>query len=513
MRDHLGTHMNNVDLGKEVIGEIELPPTPHSYLAGRWALVLLGLAALGLAGFLVRGGEVSGWALIFAASGVFFLALGGGLLWAEARTRCWLTFFESGFTIRRAGKTDALRFSDIDSITISDKPMLSNGVLVGRKRRLKLRTPRRSVRFKNIAMGEQQDQVGQAIEYLVDMLGAAGQDRLAQGKTISGKGWSIDDRGIHTGGYQGVPLTEIVRVGGLGDSIKVWKRGQTEAFLKVPHSAENAPFLAQIASRHVPEDAVADDEVGIGLCLASKKRLSVPLAVGLALFGLLITLPCVVGFFGPDPIKDDDMVVLVGGCIFGLLILFATIVAAFSRFQIFEQGIRKRSLFGERELLYSDIESLSFNQTRNYVNGAYTGTSYKLSLNPVGSDRPLRVSGTAKGDDEEVGAVEQHITPLVAEKMFTQLENGQPAAWGRHAQLTREGIQVTGRSGFAGGKARLVPYSPDLSTKINGGICDVFAPGEKKRFLRLNCDSLNFYPGLLVIEHKVSNRDPQAGSA
>ncbi len=491
MRDHLSTHLNSVDLGKEVIRGIELPPTPHSYLTGRWAPVLLGLVAFGWAGFLVRGGEVSGRALILAASGVFFLALGGGLLWAEARTRCWLTFFESGFTIRRAGKIDALRFSEIDSITIWDKLMLSHGVLVG----LKLRTPRRSVRFYNTAMGEEQDQVGQAIEYLVEMLGDAGEDRLAQGKTILGKGWSIDGRGIHTGGHQGVPLTEVVRVSGLGDSIKVWKRGQTEPFLKVPHSAENVTFLAQIASRHVPEDAAADDEVGIGLCLASNR--SLPLAAAIAVIGLLITVTCVAVLFGAGEVSDDGMVVAGIFCFFGLLILLAGIATAFSRFQIFEQGIRKRSMLGERELRYNDIEGLSSNQTRNPFNCFY---SYTLSLNPVGGDRPLRISGTTRGEDEEVGAVEQHITPLVAEKMLTQLENGRPAAWGKHAQLTREGIQVTGRGAFLWGKARLVPYSPDLTTRISGGYCEVFAPGEKRGFLCLNCNSLNFYPGLLVIE-------------
>ncbi len=266
---------------------------------------------------------------------------------------------------------------------------------------------------------------------------------------------------------------------------------------EIPQSAEN-----RLAGRHVSEGAEADEEAGLGLCLASKRTIPVLWTVMFVGFGLLLTVAGAAASFGAAG-NDDLAGFMVICCMIGPTMLVDGIVAAFSGYQVFEQGIRKRSLAGQRELRYSEIESFSFAQSQQAIICGRPQTQIRLSMKPE-DGKPLQVSGMAIGRDEEIRAVELNLTPLVAKKMLARLDSGHPAAWGKHAQLTLDGIQVTGRLAFFGAKARLVQYSQISSLRIYEDFYEIFALEEKKGFLRLDSASVNFYPGLLLIEHMAS---------
>jgi len=500
-------------LGNRVRGDIELPPLPHSMIVGRWALVIFGSIGTIIGGYLLVSGHFfDGLSFLLLIISVLMLIPGSILMWMRSRSRARISFFEKGLMVQRKNSRVTIVYDEVRSISAVNKKVMANGVTLGYRWKIGIRTESGTTRLNFLLLGENQTAHG-VIETMIEEITDSTEARIGRGERMAGRKWFLDHQGIHVKGKEVIPLNTVVRVSGFKGRFKLWCRGTDQPFLSIPKNSVNAHVLAHIVSRHIPEKESETPQAGdLGLNLFDKRALPLRWAMVLFLIGLAMSGSCGIVFFTSGFPNAEDLVfglAIAGG---GVLLVLISVVLYYKRYEIFENGISIRSVFGRRQLKYTDVGAISFRQVRQYVHGVYTQTSYSLKLFPVSGGRSMTLSGTSRGEDEDIGALEEHISAHVAEYLLKQIEDGRSVEWGKNALLTPDGIQTRGRRWFRSGKKRLVPYSADLRIATGNGLCKVFLSGEKKAFLKIRTSTRNFFPGIKVLGVLVGKKGASTGN-
>lgn len=160
-------------------------------------------------------------------------------------------------------------------------------------------------------------------------------------------------------------------------------------------------------------------------------------------------------------------------------------------------------------ILYSDATSLTYELARQYVNGAYSGTTVRVRIKAPGA-RTISFSTRHKERSVSKGmfglkrAIEgtdelDEIKRLIASCIVERWTSGPPDwehSWGGVATLTPKGI-ITKRGRR---KGQLIPYADVVSVTAKQGWVSVWFTGDTKRgSLDLQTGSENFWPGIELV--------------
>jgi len=503
----------SVALGNRVIEDIELPPLPNSMIMGRWALVVFGMIGSIIGGYLLVSGRFfDGLSFLLLIISVLMLVPGLILMWMRSRSRARIGFFEKGLMVRRKKSGVAVVYDEVRSISADSKKVMANGVTLGYRWKVRFRTAAGTIKLNLLLIGDNQSLNG-VINTTIGRIAESTEARIARGEQIAGRKWFLDHQGIHVKGEEAIPLSTIIQVSGFKGRFKLWRRGTHRPFLSIPKKSANAHVLAQIVSRHVPDQEAETPGAGdLGLNLFNKPALQWQWALVILLVGVVMSGSCAVILLTSGLPKGEGLVIglaIAGG---GLLLVLSSVALFYKRYEIFENGISTRSVFGHRQLKYGSVKAITYRQIRHYVNGVYTQTSYYLKLFPLSGGRSLMLSGTSRGEDEDIEVLEEHISSFVAKYLLKQIEDGEAVEWGKNALLTPDGIQTKGRRWFMAGEKRLVPYSSDIRTATGNGVCRVLVSGEKKAFLKIRTSSRNFFPGIRVLGFLAGKKKENAQS-
>jgi hypothetical protein len=193
--------------------------------------------------------------------------------------------------------------------------------------------------------------------------------------------------------------------------------------------------------------------------------------------------------------------------------------SALTRLHFFEHGVVRRRPGRRLSVPYQDATSLTYQLTRQFINGVYAGTSLKLGLRAT-DGRKISYSGSHKeraaglftivtkqfkGTDE-MDAVRSVIAGFVADRMQERLLDGATFDWCGGGSISPDGI--TPRRGKF--KNQLVPWTEIDRQSAQKGFFYLFRRGEDKSFAGAAVNAKDFWPYLELIARMVRAQSPGA---
>jgi hypothetical protein len=480
------------------------PPTLRFY----WGSIALAFCAVVFAGVTVWAFPSSGRdsdriavAVIFGTLAAVLGAAATVTLVRRAARRCRVTLHDLGFAIVRRGRTQVVRYDEVESLSVREKTVLNNGVPAGLEQRFTFRGRFGVAKVEHFAVTGNllrdfaRDVIGQLATTASQRIGAAG--------ALRGQGWRLDARAVHAGTTH-VALPELSACAVMDGKVCLWKGDDEEPAIATPAASENAHVLLELASRAIdargdaPGDRKPRAVPGIGRILF-RRQPSTSLGVVAAFLAL--------GLFGiPVFLLMDGLVTAAVICMALGLAFVVYVVYAFSHKLTFhEQGLTNRSLFHSRTVRYDDIARLTWAVTRRYVNGAYAGTTVRAKLVPA-SSKPMRISFSISGVDDALDFVRDQVSTRVADRMQLQLAKEGQVAWSPAAIFLRDSFELRPSKLIGKKEPRRLPYREGVTYAIHNGFCKLSPAGNDKDTVTIPCGAENFYPGMLLL-HRLATAD------
>jgi len=178
---------------------------------------------------------------------------------------------------------------------------------------------------------------------------------------------------------------------------------------------------------------------------------------------------------------------------------------------------------------YDSVRLFTFKVVRQYVNGAYAGTSATVKL--IGKDalrskdtgqddarsaetkialtcgykaaraaKFFTLSGGTFGDDAELEVVKTTIADIIAQRHARALAEGAEVPWCSGHIITPTGLRP--KKGKR--KGMVVPFAEMDRYGANAGLLHLYARGEPKPFLRVFTGESNFWPGFTLLNQILS---------
>jgi hypothetical protein len=443
-------------------------PLPLGHYAGSILLVLAGIALLfGLADPLLR--------IPVLVGAVVCIAPGAYLLYRRTRNRGTLTPHERGVAVALASRRFAFTFDELERVTVVQKEQLNNGVRTGLRRSVALQGASDRVRFESFTRDNTPDTVGEAAEA-----------RVMSGGSLRGAGWAVDSAGLRAKRGAPVPLAEITAAGIHQDRLSLWRGEEAEAFFTVAAASANARVLHALVARRLERQPERPTR-GMGRLLFQKSSSRLTAGVA-ALFGIVVA---------GTGLATGDAAVMALCSFLGLLCVVGGAALLRQRFQAFEMGLVRRTLFGERTVLYADVERLTYVATRHYYNGVYTGTQLVIKCGTAHGT--VSFSSTVRGQESDLEGLREHMARIVARKLYTRLQQETEVPWVNGVKISRTGLRFRRHKMIGRGEEVFRPWS-ELRFSIQEGFLHLFEPDQKKSTAWFECGTENFYPGLVLFE-------------
>jgi len=481
----------------------------------KWDLVLLIVLGVGaiIGGWYVdQQGHREPGLLLEIAGGVLAL-VGAGMLGWRLRSRQWLRVHREGFTVvDRTGEVD---YDDamVQSLALQTKQNYSEGELksLTRTMRLWISDPDESedptpIVFQTTIKIGQDDPLEPLISRLSKQILDRGRLLLEQGRTFAGDGWVLERNNLVIAAKPDplhCALDDIAMTGIFDQKLCLWRQNEDDVWARINIDSLNAYVLMQLIDERLaakPKPEEQDDGVRMGRVLFERKsRATTRVILGLGAFTLfLLGLGMTFAAIG-GPKRDRVAFGLIAlgmvaggiGCIVGIL------HSRRSLFRCHEYGLVKRGLLGEKTVRYGDLVAFTYQATRHFHNGVYTGTVFVLDFEPdpnSGSQR-IRYSVTLRKDDEELDNLRDQVSQILGHRMYRDVTAGQTVKW--TPALSLHGTTLTYTPlGLFGRKTTLdIPVSEIHQYKMADASCSLFREGQKKAVAQESMHARNFFPG------------------
>jgi len=484
-------------LGPAIGAPVPLEPVPLRNAVGPGFLCLVGLALLVLAGLRVAGGDQGTFTTIVpGALGFVVFVASAGFLIQRTRSRGALTPHEQGFVYERGGRQTAVRFDEVDSLALRQKEWASYGTPVGMHRRATVRSPAGTLRFAQLSPTGKPDNVAPVLSWLIDRLADAAEVRMRAGGSLDGEGWSLGAAGFSAkAGEVPVPVPALARAGLFEHKVSLWRDGEERPFFSAGDTTPNALVLGRLVGRLVrgkPETAAAG-ELGRVLFTRRARKTAVYCLLG----GAALTAG---GFLlAPNNGSGDDRLTALGMAVGGILLLLAAVFFWFKACRRHEHGLSMTTLFGHREILFTDVERMSYSAIRHYHNGIYTGTRYTLVAWPA-AGKPITFLAHSRADSDDIDNLREDLARRIAGRLYARLAHEREVPWTPRVGLSREGIRFEKEKFVGHGEVMLVRFSEHPQIEIKSGTLHLTVPGRKGSLLRIQCMAQNFYPGFRLLQ-------------
>lgn len=500
-----------------------------------WDFGLLMLAGIGL--------FIGGWVLIdqgHKALGITFQVI--AVVWVVASAiaiqrrivrRQWINLRDDGFTlIDRCGETE-YEDSQVRSLTLKIKQNYSEGIVKSITRTVYVWLDRGESDEENLTRVEFEEKIpmgaADKLTALIERLSKRVLDRarqkIADGSMFSGQGWAMERQNMVIAAKPEPlhgRLDDIVATGIVDDKLCLWKEGQDEVWAKIDINSINAYVLKwlideRLADRPEDKSRTASKE-GLGRVIFERKA-STTTKIVLACF-TIISLLAGIGLIvaGNRPLQNDQAVLIA----FGLLAILASCACAigflYCRKAVFrcqQYGLVKTGLFSSRSLRYEHVESFTYQSTRMFVNGAYTGTQFMLDFIPDAEHKSQRIrySPNLRGSDGELDHLRDQISSIIGYRMMQKVLAGTDVKWTPALRFQGSSLIYTA-AGFVGRKAAVsIPIADIASYRLDQGQCHLFRNGESKPLVQENMHTTNFHPGFHCLLLLINSRTPEAANS
>jgi hypothetical protein len=422
--------------------------------------------------------------------------------------RVFVEIYDQGFIVRDNQGELEYREADVQALATACRPVYGNGMITAIRREATLQIDEGSAVQMNYTfpLGDNTDPLAGLFNRLEARLLAHYRELIASGRQAIGDGWRLDEKGliVETGEAAGrYPYSDLATVNIVDHKVKIWERGVAEATIEVPLKAMNAWALMQLLNDHLAQQGgTAEEDVGEGLgrvIFERDKSWSVAgmftayiSGVALVLVGIPAAVVCALG--------REPGLIFVG---LGMVALGFGLVAAsfFNRINIFRAhslGVMRKTALSEKQLRYDEVATFTWAATRQFVNGAYTGTTMNLAFLPEpGLGAPSITYGTTlKGQDEELDNLRDFISRIMAGRWLQALQRGHAVAWTAKSTFLPEGL-IHGKGGYDS-DANPIPYNSLLRWSIDNGWLSVFGVASKP-LVQEQINQPNFFPGFTLL--------------
>ncbi len=434
--------------------------------------------------------------------------MAGGLGFHQSWTRRWaLTLHENGISFERGRRTRTFLYDKIREIAVSEREQFDEANRYGVLREVTVASAsgRLSARF--LTLDQDHDTAGEVLADLRARLAEAAGPRLRGGESITGPGWTLTGGALQAAG-ETVPLEMLSEARVYGSRVAVWKHGAEMPWLSAPSDSPNALLLLDILAARLPDQPRRQE--GLGRALFKKRAQRSAIIAGALVSALVFV--CLPFMIGPGPVRP---VLAAFNAAVGAVLAVATFLGAFKGFRCYEKGIVSFSAFGRRQLLFSEVERMSFQVKRLSRKSVYLVTVFKMRLSPR-EGRTLTLTDRAHQRLSDLEKLQDRLAGMLADRLRDRIAYEGEAPWTDGVRLSREGVRFARRRRLGGDEETLAAFSQDLRFAIDRGRFELFVPEDRKPVLTLSCDAENFYPGFLLFQRfafEAKVNPPAASSA
>jgi hypothetical protein len=451
------------------------------------------------------------WCLLAAAVAAFSTAMSVVLI---VRSRFQIEIRPDGFLLRdRHGERD---FTDSQLICagLSFQPNYTNGVLKSTTRTFDLwvegtQGPEQLKLSTRLPIGSI-DPLGGFIERVHAHLYERANAALHAAETFEGEGWTLYDSEliVHSGrNPQSASIADLSAVDVFDNHLCVWRHGQDDPVLRIPVSSANTRVLQRLLAERLAPRAVESptgNRLGRILFERNPDRSTqalvwlLPICAAFVILGMIVLALVRVGNAVPIGIL----------ICFILLLVWVLVLSQSVEFRVCEHGVRRKWLYQIRQMRYVEVDTFTYSAVRQYVKGAYAGTHFSLTFASIAGDKwkKLTYSKTLRNADAELDHLRDHVSELIANRLWEQFRMGRAVAWTDSFRFLPEGLEYRA-AGILGRKAPiLIPYSQIHGYDADAGIFHLWVHGKKKPVAKENVNQPNFFPGYHLLARLLANR-------
>jgi hypothetical protein len=479
-----------------------------SFLLGGFGVVVIitgivvGVAANNLWLALTLGGI--GLIMLFAS---FFVEA------QRVRQLMWIALEPNRFTIIDNIGERSFNDDDIVSIALQYKDNFQNGNHTSTTRTFRVWVVSSADRPEKIEM-KSSIKVGDAdplhgyITRVVKLLKNRADNERLKNLSVLGEGWELTSKTLilrdPKRGETETPLSELVACMNIEEKLKLWKRGEDEAFASVPLDAANAHLLHLFLEQEFAKrpDAEKNEQPAgqLGRIIferKQKKSIGITLLVvaGLLLIIVIIMVASLAAINGRD--AEPLIIVAIVMSLISMLLGVAAWVSLKSLFRCHQFGVYQRSIVGEKKLLYSEVEAFTCSATRHYHNGAYIGTHLKLAFIPKAElNKPKIVyKATVKNVDNSLDTMRDEIAKMIGSRLYREVKEGKSVKWNETLTLEPGQLRYIPSAFFGKKQPEKIAYNMISGQNLQQGTMSLFKRGMPKPFVNTGSTTENFFPG------------------
>jgi hypothetical protein len=421
-------------------------------------------------------------------------------LWRISR-RQWIEVADSSFIITGHGGRREVADDQVRHISEAWQHEYPDGTLKASTCQLQVwsETPggTRELKLQYRNEADTPNPVGDLASRLGELLFEKAKADLEAGQAVIGDGWSLQRDGLHFGKADMIAFTELGAVDDIDGHLCAWRKGEENPAIRIPLGSKNACLLTALLAEHLPDE---DEEEELsagnwGRVIFERKASRWPWWT----LSALLLIPGVVLL-----VVEGGAIWPVGAGALVLSVFFGWLAARMRRagFRCMAYGVCKAGPFGEKRLRYEDVGVFTYNAVRNFYNGGYTGTAFRLAFEPMpergGSSIVYGVQ--IHGVDAELEGLREHISGVIGHHMVQRLAMGQTVPWTKGLTLKPAELEYT-PSGFFGMKDPVaVPYTDIAGININEGVFFAWVGDEDEPSIQEQMSAPNFFPGLAVLQ-------------
>lgn len=180
-------------------------------------------------------------------------------------------------------------------------------------------------------------------------------------------------------------------------------------------------------------------------------------------------------------------------------------------FQYHEKGVSLKTWYGDRGLLFEEIDSFQYKAVRYiFQHTVVLGTSIKLKFVP--NDRSSLKGFSFRGNIETQPAamesMQVRVSDSIAKRLACILSEELSVRWTSMVTLEQKGIQFKPRISIIINRPVFLAYEDIARTEMHEGYFNIYRPGKKWPALSIPIGTPNFFPGLMIfnmIIQKINN--------
>ena len=380
--------------------------------------------------------------VLLISTGCVTLAVASFMRWHRRRQRQWVRDTGDGFVLIDREGEQSFDDAEVTSLAIGLKRNFQNGLLVSNTRRLLVWVQNgdgQPLEMVNRIKVDAVDPLGDLIDRWNNRILQEAEEQVRSGQSLLRNGWSFKNRTLtleRKAGPLSIKMDELAAVDTVDDHFCLWRHQDTEACARLPISQRDAYLLGLLVSKDLANQPAPKSPPpidGLGRVIFERKPGKSSFAVGVfvAVTTFFISMIMTLAAFANG--KDMAVLLTVAVVIFSIAIvaIIYSLDVRKRRFRCHQLGVFKKGLFGEQQLRYDEMDAFTYDATRHFHNGVYTGTHFALRFQAdrQGKKQTVTYTATLRNADGELDHLRDVVAQIMANRFRELLAAGSDVPW------------------------------------------------------------------------------------